>query len=276
MSNFVSIFSTLIDSAQDVIKIKTLVLALMVSLVACNNAPSNESQLTIAVASNMHSAMEDIAMQFTQKTGISVQVSSASSGVLTAQIRQGAPFDVFLSANMAYPKALYQQGFTDGRPKTYAYGSLILWSVGDIDTSAGLAALTQSNVKNFAIANPETAPYGIAAIQALEGSGFMSEIKNKMVVGESVGQVNQYVSSGTVQVGLTSTAVLFSSTLGSKGVSHKIDNDLYEPIEQGIVILKMGLNKNPEASKLFQNFMFSPETGAVLIEYGFSLPRDSL
>ena len=257
------------------IKRKVFLLALIASLFACNNSSPVESELTIAVASNMHSAMEDIALQFTQKTGIPVQLSSASSGVLTAQIRQGAPFDVFLSANMAYPSALYQEGLTDGIPKVYAYGSLILWSFDDTDTSEGLSSLTQSSVKNFAIANPETAPYGIAAKQALERSGLISEINHKMVVGESVGQVNQYVSSGTVHVGLTSKAVLYSPTLDYKGKSYEVDPRLYEPIEQGIVILKTGLNNNPEVSKLFQAFMFSPETQTLLIERGYSVLRDS-
>ncbi len=248
------------------IKLKTWILVVTAVLVSCNNAPTHP-QLTIAVASNMHGAMEEIARLFTQQTGIDIQMSSGSSGVLSAQIKQGAPFDVFLSANMTYPKALHKEGLTDGGPTTYAHGVLILWCIDGTDINQGLQSLIAESVNNFAIANPETAPYGIAAAQALQRSGLMSQLEPKMVIGESVGQVNQYISSGTVQVGLTSSSVLKSTDL--KGSSHEVAEELYDPIEQGIVVLKTGLENNPIASKLFYEFMFSPEAQRVLTDFGY-------
>ncbi len=247
-------------------RFKIWILVVTAVLVSCNDAPTRP-KLTIAVAANMHGAMEEMASLFTQQTGIDIQMSSGSSGVLSAQIKQGAPFDVFLSANMTYPKTLHKEGLTDGAPNAYARGVLILWCIDGTDINQGLQSLMAESVTNFAIANPETAPYGIAAAQALQRSGLMEPLKSKMVIGESVGQVNQYISSGTVQVGLTSSSVLKSTDL--KGSSHKVAEALYDPIEQGIVVLKTGLENNPTASKLFHEFMFSPQAQRVLSDFGY-------
>ena len=232
---------------------------------------SFESRLTIAVASNMQVTMEEVAERFAAQTGIAVGVSSGSSGVLSAQIRQGAPFDLFLSANMVYPHALYADGLTVGPPKVYAYGTLILWSLQNSDLSEGLKFLASDSVNNFAVANPETAPYGIAAVQALDRSALLADLQRKMVTGESVAQVNQYVSSGAVQAGLTSSSVLHASTLTEKGIHYEIAKDLYDPIEQGIVILKNGIENNPDASKLFHAYMFLPATQAILKAHGYQV-----
>lgn len=213
--------------------------------------------------------MEEIAAQFTNETQIVVEVASGSSGILTAQIRQGAPFDVFMSANMRYPKALERDGLTLGSPQTYAYGSLILWSLDDINLEPGINVLSDNSVERFVIANPEIAPYGIAAMAALENSKLLPMVKDKMVLGESVGQVNQYVSSGAVQVGLTSHSVLHSSKLLDKGNSKEIDKSLYQPIKQGIVILKNGAEYNLQAAQLFHDFMFSTEAKKILNAYGY-------
>ena len=218
--------------------------------------------------------MEEIARRFTLDTGIAVGVSSGSSGVLSAQIRQGAPFDLFLSANMVYPTALAAQGLTAGAPQTYAYGTLILWSLDDIDLNAGLQSLTLETVNNFAVANSETAPYGIATMQALDRSALLDTLKGKMVVGESIAQVNQYVSSGAVQAGFTSSSVLNASTLVDKGISYEINKALYEPIEQGVVILKSAMANNPDAAKALFNYMYSPEAQAVLKAHGYQVLED--
>jgi molybdate transport system substrate-binding protein len=146
---------------------------------ACSEVDTSESQLTIAVASNMQITMGEIATRFEQQSGIRLELSSGSSGVLSAQIKQGAPFDVFLSANMKYPTSLQSEGLTADTPKIYAYGRLILWSLDGIDVSGGLQSPRAAGVSHFAIANPVTAPYGIAAMQALKKYDYCLNLETK-------------------------------------------------------------------------------------------------
>jgi molybdate transport system substrate-binding protein len=242
----------------------------MLSLHSCGwNTPSTQ-HLTIAVASNMQPMMEEITTFFSEQYDITIEVASSSSGMLAAQIKQGAPFDLFLSANLFYPNSLNKSGLTLGAPSVFATGSLILWSLDGTDVSEGISSLLNPTVHNFAIANPETAPYGIAAVQALENSKLMQSIKSKMVMGESIAQVNQYVSSGAVQVGFTSRSTLYSTKAPSTSKSIEVDYTLYQPIEQSIVMLKKGAEANPNASNLFYQYMFSPPAKAVLKRYGYN------
>jgi molybdate transport system substrate-binding protein len=236
---------------------------------SCGGTSPSQSQLTIAVASNMQIAMQEIAGLFSAQHGIRVEVASASSGVLSAQIMQGAPFDVFVSANMRYPDALIEAGLSLGAAKIYAYGTLMLWSLDGTDVSQGIAALSSASVSHFAIANPGTAPYGIAAIQALEMSGLMEVLKDKMVIGESIAQVNQYVSSGAVQVGLTSSSVMTSPIASSLDEHKEVDRALYRPIEQGVIMLKKGADNNFEAANLFLQYMFSATAKSILNSHGY-------
>ena len=232
------------------LKIRGILLVLIICLCgSCGGTSPSQSQLTIAVASNMQIAMQEIAERFTAQYGIRVEVASASSGILSAQIMQGAPFDIFVSANMRYPNALKEAGLSLGAAKIYAYGTLILWSLDGTDVSQGIAALNSASVSHFAIANPDTAPYGIAAIQSLDMSGLMEVLKDKMVIGESIAQVNQYVSSGAVQVGLTSSSVMTSPIASSLDEHKEVDRALYRPIEQGVIMLKKGADNNFEHVK---------------------------
>ncbi|MFT5276307.1 MAG: molybdate transport system substrate-binding protein [Arenicella sp.] len=248
---------------------RIFLIVIMFFCASCGGTSSTQGQLTIAVASNMQIAMQEIAERFTALHSIRIEVASASSGVLSAQIMQGAPFDVFVSANMRYPNALKENGETLGAAKIYAYGTLILWSLDGTDVSKGIAALNSASVTHFAIANPETAPYGIATIQALETSGLMGVLKDKMIIGESIAQVNQYVSSGAVQVGLTSSSVLYSPIAFSLGKHQEVDRALYRPIEQGVIILKNGADKNLEAANLFLEYMFSATAKSILNSHGY-------
>jgi molybdate transport system substrate-binding protein len=252
------------------LKIRRILLILIICLCgSCGGTSPSQSQLTIAVASNMQIAMQEIAELFSAQHGIRVEVASASSGVLSAQIMQGAPFDVFVSANMRYPNALKEAGLSLGAAKIYAYGTLMLWSLDGTDVSQGIAALNSASVSHFAIANPDTAPYGIAAIQALEMSGLMEVLKDKMVIGESIAQVNQYVSSGAVQVGLTSSSVITSPIASSLDEHKEVDRALYRPIEQAVVMLKKGADNNFEAANLFLQYMFSATAKSILNAHGY-------
>lgn len=236
-------------------------------LFSCNS--KKEEKITIAVANNMRYAMEEIAKEFEKTNHIKVEVSSSSSGTLTTQIKQGAPFDVFVSANMKYPNILFKEGFTENAPEVYAYGSLVLWTLKDLSLKDGLSALLNEEFKKIAIANPETAPYGMAALEALKNAKLDGLLATKIIWGEGVGQINQYIKSESVDAGLTSKSVLFSPKIKEKGRSVDIDKDLYSPIEQGIVLLNYG--KNKKNAELFYKFMFSDKTKTILTKFGYDV-----
>tara|TARA_B100000809_G_scaffold252894_1_gene288198 strand:+ start:14876 stop:15631 length:756 start_codon:yes stop_codon:yes gene_type:complete len=244
-------------------------LLILISLILFSCGGAKEEKITIAVANNMRYAMDEIAEEFEKKNHIRVEVSSSSSGTLTTQIKQGAPFDIFVSANMRYPNILFKEGFTENSPKVYAYGSLVLWTLKDISLKDGLSALLSNDFRKIAIANPETAPYGIAALEALKNAKLDKALKSKIIWGEGVSQINQYVKSESVDAGLTSKSVLFSPKIKQKGHSVDVDKDLYSPIEQGIVMLKHGKSKNEKNAELFYKFMFSDETKTILTKFGY-------
>ena len=152
-------------------------------------------ELTVAVAANARYPFEGIKAVFEKQNGVTVKSVIGSSGKFVTQIENGAPFDVFLSADMEYPEALAKSGFTADIPKIYAYGTLILWTLADIDLSKGIAVLTENSVHKIAIASPDTAPYGRQAVNALKHYGLYEKVAEKLVYGESVTQVNQFISS---------------------------------------------------------------------------------
>lgn len=246
-------------------------LLVLISLFILSCGTKKEDKITIAVANNMRYAMDEIAEEFERINHVKVEVSSSSSGTLTTQIKQGAPFDIFVSANMRYPNVLFNEGFTKNSPEVYAYGSLVLWTLKDLNIDGGLKSLLNNEFKKIAIANPETAPYGIAAIEALKKAGLHDSLNAKVIWGEGVSQINQYVKSESVDAGLTSKSVLFSPKIKEKGNSIDIDKSLYNPIEQGIVLLKHGKKYNSKNADLFYKFMFSEETKTILTKFGYEV-----
>ncbi len=239
-----------------------------------NNTASTsegEQSVTVASAANIQFAMPDIIEAFEAATGIKVKHSSASSGALTAQIKNGAPFDVFLAANMKYPNALYKDGFSEKAPEVYARGTLVLWSLKPFDLQQGLSLLTTDSIARVAVANPDNAPYGIAAIEALKATNTYTAVEDKIVYGESISQVNQYVSIQSVDVGLTSKSVVLSPKLQAKGHWEEVDGSLHAPIEQGIIVLKHGAENNHENAQKFYTFLFSEKAQQILTKYGYSV-----
>jgi molybdate transport system substrate-binding protein len=172
---------------------------------------------------------------------------------------------------MKYPNALYDDGFAVEKPKTYAFGALVLWSLKDVELSGGMKVLLREDFKKIAIANPETAPYGIAAVEAMQSANLYDSISPKLIWGEGVGQVNQYIKSQTVDAGLTSKSVLYSKKILNKGKSIEVDKALYQPIKQGIVMLKSGKANNFKNADLFYNFMFSEDTKTILTKFGYEV-----
>ncbi|HXA01277.1 MAG TPA: molybdate ABC transporter substrate-binding protein, partial [Cytophagaceae bacterium] len=168
-----------------------------------------ENKVTIAVAANAQYPMKEIEKQYEKETGKDIELIIGSSGKLTAQIREGAPFDIFLSADMEYPQTLYKEGLTLSEPKIYAYGSLVLWTLKDIDL-LNMNVLLLPEVKVIAIANPKVAPYGQAAIDVMNHYKLYDKAEPKLVYGESISQVNQYINSKTADIGFTAKSIVLS------------------------------------------------------------------
>ena len=226
--------------------------------------------LRVAVAANAQFVMEQLKEAFQKKTGVPMELIVSSSGKLTTQIQQGAPYDVFLSADMKYPQKLHKAGLTTAAPVVYAYGSLVLWTLGNLPLTADLRVLSNPAVRHIAIANPATAPYGEAAISFLTYRKRLDPIKPKIVYGESIAQVNQYVLTGAAEVGFTAKSVVLDPSLTQRG--HWIDLPAtgYSPIAQGAVILKR--TSQLPAARQFVQFLRSPVARRILQQFGYRSP----
>ncbi len=244
----------------------SLILGLMsLSVGAANPVP----KVTLAVAANMQFAMRALTHVFARETGIECDMIISSSGKLTAQIKAGAPYDLFVSADMKYPEALYKSGFGLEEPKIYAYGKLVLWSM-DRDMKPSLAILKTEAVKHIACANPKTAPYGEAAVQVLKYYGLYDLVKHKLVYGESISQTNQFIVSESAELGFTAKSVVLSPDLKGSGSWIAIDPDSYAPIAQGVIVIKRNHAEVSNALK-FYHFLFSIEAKKILENFGYTV-----
>ncbi|RJG06958.1 molybdate ABC transporter substrate-binding protein [Noviherbaspirillum cavernae] len=228
--------------------------------------------LTVAVAANVQYAFDDLQAEFKKETGHDIKPIYNSSGKFAAQILNGAPFDVFLSADMEYPDTLYKKGATATAPKIYAYGTLVLWSMNDIDLSNWQGTLADPAVKKIAIANPKTAPYGRETFKALAYYKLDETLKPKIVLGESIAQTNQYIHSRAADAGFTAKSVVLSPEMKGQGKWIDVPKEAYQPIAQGAVILKHGQATNPKLSQQFHDFLHSAKARAIFERYGYALP----
>lgn len=229
-------------------------------------------ELTVAAAANVQFTLDELKAEFTKETGIGIKTVIGSSGKLTSQIENGAPFDILMSADMDYPKRLSDDGFTMEKPKIYAYGALILWTLKDVDLSRGVAGLSHGGIQTIAIASPKTAPYGRQAINAMKANHLDSEIMSKLVYGESIAQVNQFITTGAVDVGFTAKSVVLAPAWKHKGRWVEVDPGSYQPIAQGMVILKSSQKQHAAAAQKFYDFLSSSQAREILKEYGYKLP----
>lgn len=237
----------------------------LLTVFSCKEQPSEK--LEIAAAANMQHPIEELMAVFEKETGIASSVSVSSSGKLTNQIKNGAPYEVFLSADMSYPEDLYKNGFTPDPAKAYAYGKLVLWTTSNEVPSIEL--LKEERIKHIAIGNPRLAPYGIAAQEVLAHYNLYEILKDKYVFGESITQVNQFISSGAAEVGFTALAVVKSPSNQDVGKWIAIPDSLYSPIGQGAVLIKHK-GEVSEKAQLFYDFLFSQKAMAILDKYGYS------
>jgi len=247
--------------------IKKIVLLLCLSFFA------NAGEITVALAANVSYAIDELKSEFNKLyPDTKVVVTLGSSGKLTAQIKSGAPYDLFLSANMAYPNALYADGLAVTRPLIYAQGALALFSKEKLNLSKGIMLLEDTSIKKIAIANPETAPYGKAAIQAMEKSEIYKNVEPKLIYAESISQVVTFTLL-EANIGIIAKSSLYSKEMAAykEGVNWSdVDPKLYTPIDQGIVLLDQA-KSNKEAAA-FYTFMLSAKAKEILLKYGYIVP----
>ena len=226
--------------------------------------------ITIAVAANVSYAMDELKREFLKiHKDIKLRVIIGGSGKLTAQIKHGAPYDIFLSANMKYPNALYEDTIAITKPIVYAQGSLAYLSKKPRDFSNGMDILEDKSIKLIAVANPKTAPYGKAGIEAIKTYGIYNDIKSKFIYGESISQTLSYTVSAA-DIGIVSKSTLFSPKMKrfKKGINWgEVDKNLYTPINQGIVMLKHSHNDN--SARAFYDFIFSKDAKKILSDFGY-------
>jgi molybdate transport system substrate-binding protein len=232
-----------------------------------------QTTLTIAAAANLQPAVKEIAEKFEKKSGTHVALVFGSSGNLTTQIENGAPYDVFLSADMSYPERLASGGLGIRESlQRYAVGKLVLWVKKDshIDLERlGERVLLDPAVHKIAIANPQHAPYGAAAVAYLKAANLRDRVNDKLVLGEDVAQTAQFVISGNAQVGLIPLSLALAPKMVETGSYYALKSA--PTVEQGAIVLSKAADKR--AAGKFLDFMKSPEARAILLRYGYDLPE---
>jgi molybdate transport system substrate-binding protein len=217
--------------------------------------------------------MNEIGANFEKATRCTVRVSTGSSGNFLSQIENGAPFDVFFSADIEYPNKLEAEGLAvPGSTYLYAVGKIVLWVRNDsrLDISKGLAVLRDPSIHKVAIANPLHAPYGRAAEEALRKSGVYDAVKDRFVLGENISQAAEFVESGNADTGILALSLVLSPGLKEKGRFWRIPDNLFAPIQQGAVLVRA--SQNPQGARAFLDSIKSAATAALLERYGFVLP----
>ena len=232
-----------------------------------------KAEVRVAAAADLKFAMGEVAAEFKKATGTEVSATFGSSGNFFSQLQNGAPFDVFFSADIEYPRKLESAGLTEpGTLYSYAVGRIVIWmpkeSPVDLQ-NLGWKALQDSSVSKIAIANPEHAPYGRAAVAALTKAGLYDEVKPKLVLGENISQAAQFVQSGNAQAGIVAMSLAISPVM-KDGKSWEIPADMHPTIEQAAVVMKDA--KNKDQAKAFLDFMKSDVVKKIMQKYGFTMP----
>lgn len=251
--------------------IRVIIALCVLFITAVNDAVAEE--ITIAAASDLSFAFREIATEYENTTGNHVRLTLGSSGNFFAQIHNGAPFDLYFSADIAYPRKLEEAGLTvPGSLYPYAIGRIVLWAGKDshLDLSKGLAVLQEPTIKKIAIANPKHAPYGRAAVAAMEYFKVYDLVKDKLILGENISQAAQFVESGACDVGILALSLAAAPAMKSKGTYWEVPAEAHPALEQGAVILKP--SKSPEAARQFLEFIKGPNGQEIMKRYGFIVP----
>ena len=234
---------------------------------------AHAEKITIAAAADLKFAMDEIITTFKKANpGDELDVVYGSSGKFLTQIQQGAPYDLFFSADIALPRELAKNGFAGSDVRPYAIGRIVLWSSSMDATKMTLNDLTDPKITRIAIANPKHAPYGKRAEEALRASGLWEKIEPKLVYGENIAQTAQFVQTGNAQIGIIALALAVNPELASKGGYGLIPDKLHAPLEQGFIITKQA--QANALAKRFADYIGSKPARAVMSGYGFVLPGE--
>ncbi len=240
------------------------------SLLVAGTMSLRAQGIRIAAAANVQFVIRELATDFEKQTGTVAELIIESSGKLTAQIEHGAPFDIFVSADTNYPIELYKKGFAVEKPAVYAMGGLVLWTLrNDINLSTGTQVLLSDRVQKIAIADPALAPYGAATVTFLKQSGIYEQVKDKLVYGQSISQVNQFIVSGGADIGFTAKSIVLADEMKGKGVWTPLDSTLYAPIAQAAVLLTYGRDHHPAAAAAFYRYLYSQQARVLFLKYGY-------
>ncbi|MBZ2190416.1 molybdate ABC transporter substrate-binding protein [Alcanivorax sp. JB21] len=235
-------------------------------LLWCTGLHASEP-LRIAAASDLRYALDDIVAAYRQMHAqTDIEVLYGSSGKMTTQIIHGAPFDIFFSADIAYPETLRERGMTATAPAVYALGRIVIWSNTLDAASLTLEDLVSDDIRRIAIAQPAHAPYGLRAKEALQSAGVWEAVQGKLVFGENIAHAAQMTRSGAAQVGIIALSLAMFPDLAAHGY-HVIDDALHQPLTQGYVVTRRGGDK-PEA-RAFADFMASETAHGIMLRYGF-------
>jgi molybdate transport system substrate-binding protein len=237
--------------------------------------PTAGTVVRVAAASDLRFALDEVAdLVASEHPDVELAVTYGSSGQFVQQIGNGAPFDLFLSADLAYPQQLVEEGLAEtGDVFSYGVGRLVLWAGEEspVDPSEGLAALADASVRTVAIANPEHAPYGRAAVEAMRGAGVWEAVEPKLVLGENVAQAADFVRSGNADAGVVALSLVLAPSVRDEGRWAEVPLELFSPLEQGGVVLTGA--RDPAAARAVRDVLLGEEGRAVLASYGFS-PAD--
>lgn len=252
---------------------RALVFGLTAVCLCLGAGPAAAQNLTVAAASDLQSALPAIVAAFEKETGQKVTLAFGSSGNFFTQIQNGAPFDVFLSADIDYPKRLESAGLGErGSLYEYARGRIVLWTRGDsgIDVSRGLQSLSQSKVRRISIANPDHAPYGRAAVAALRAERLYDAVREKLVMGENISQAAQFAQSGNADVGIIARSLALSPALKASGAHVDVPESLHPPIQQAAIVVASSRQK--AAARQFIAMLKTPQVVRILHSFGFASP----
>jgi molybdate transport system substrate-binding protein len=230
------------------------------------------SQLVVATAANMKFAMEELRSNYSAANKIEVKAVYGSSGKLVTQIKNGAPFDVFVSADVGYADSAVKWGYAASKPRIYAFGKLALWTMKNLDLQKGLSVLADSGIGKIAIGDPKVTVYGPASIEAMKKAGIYDKVKSQFVYADNIGQVAEFIITQSADIGLTALSIAISEPMRGKGTWVVVDSSLYPPIGQAAIILKYGEDNNPGIARTFYEYLYSESARAILKRYGYSLP----
>lgn len=250
-----------------------VIAALLVVLVICMPGRAAAEEITVAAAADLTFAFKDVGARFEKETGNTVKFSFGSSGNFLSQIQNGAPFDMFFSADIGYPQKLEAAGLIEpGTLYEYATGKIVIWvpNASTLDLKQGLAVLTDPHINKIAIGNPEHAPYGRAAVAAMKHDHVYDKVSSKLVMGENIAQAAQFVESGNADVGILALSLALAPNLKAKGRYVVIPPADYPPLEQAVVIVKSSEKK--ATAKQFLAFIKTPAIVSLMRDYGFSVP----